>query len=315
VAAALALVAAQAGAQNFPSRVIRIIIPYPAGGSVDATARILAHKLGEDMKTQVIVESRSGAGGNVGSDFVAKSDPDGYTLLYTAPGPLTVNQTLYHKGLPFNPEKDFAPIALVAISPIVMMVHPSVPAKNVQELIALAKKNPGKLNFGSAGIGTTPHLSGELFKSLAHVDMQHVPYRGMGPAMQDFIAGHVQVMFDLVPTSVPMIETGKVRALANAGEKRARALPDLPTVAEQGVPGFSTSSWFGLVAPAKTPQPVLDKLIAETKKAIESPEVSGRFRQLGLEPGTEYGKGFSAFMQAETAKWAKVIKESGASAE
>lgn len=314
-AAVLALVATQATAQNFPSRVIRIIIPYPAGGSVDATARILAQKLGEDMKTQVIVESRSGAGGNVGADFVAKSEPDGYTLLYTAPGPLTVNQTLYHKGLPFSPEKDFAPIALIAISPIVMMVHPSVPAKNVQELIALAKKDPGKLNFASAGIGTTPHLSGELFKSLAHVDLQHVPYRGMGPAMQDLIAGHVQVMFDLVPTSVPMIESGKVRALANAGEKRARALPDLPTVAEQGVPGFSTSSWFGLVAPARTPQPVVDKLIAEVKKALESPDMSARFRQLGLEPGTEFGKDFAAFMRDETAKWAKVIKESGASAE
>ena len=310
--ASLLVLTTHALAQDFPSRVIRIINPYPAGGSVDATARILAQKLSENLKSQVIVESRTGAGGNVGSDFVAKSEPDGYTLLYTAPGPLTVNQTLYHKGLPFNAERDFAPIALVATSPLVMMVHPGVAAKDVKELIALANKNPGKMNFASAGMGTTPHLSGELFKSLAHVNIQHVPYRGTGPAMQDLIAGHMQIMFDLLPTSLPLIEAGKVRALANAGATRPRSLPNLATVAEQGVPGFSTSSWFGLVAPAKTPRPVLDKLIAEVKKAIASPDIDARLRKLGLEPGTAFGKDFAVFMQAETTKWAKVIKESGA---
>jgi tripartite-type tricarboxylate transporter receptor subunit TctC len=312
---ALLVLATHAAAQGFPSRVIKIINPYPAGGSVDVTARILAQKMSENMKAQVIVESRTGAGGNVGSDFVAKSQPDGYTLLYTAPGPLTVNQTLYHKGLPFNPERDFAPIGLFAISPIVLMVHPGVAAKNMQDLIAFAKANPGKLNFASAGIGTTPHLSGELLKSLAKVSLQHVPYRGTGPAMQDLIAGHVQMMFDLLPTSLGHINAGKVRALANAGASRPPALANLPTVAEQGVPGFDTSSWFGLVAPAKTPKAVVDKLATEMKKAVESPEISERIRKLGLEPGTAFGKDFATFMQAETGKWAKVIKESGAKAE
>lgn len=313
--AALLVVTAHAAAQTFPSRVIRIVIPFPAGGSVDVTARILAQKMGESMKSQVIVESRTGAGGNIGSDSVAKSEPDGYTLLYTAPGPLTVNQTLYHKGLPFSPEKDFVPIGLFAVSPLVMMVHPGFQAKNVKELIAFAKQNPGKVTFASAGNGSTPHLSGEMFKSLAKVDMQHVPYRGMGPAMQDVVAGHVQVIFDLTPTSLPRIQSGQLRALANAGAKRAASLPDLPTVAEQGLPGFDTSSWFGMVAPAKTPQPVVDKLVAEMKKAVESPDVKDRIIKLGLEPGTAFGKDFAAFMQAETVKWAKVIKESGAKAE
>jgi tripartite-type tricarboxylate transporter receptor subunit TctC len=313
--ASLLVLATHATAQQFPSRVIKIINPYPAGGSVDATARILAQKMSENMKSQVIVESRTGAGGNVGADFVAKSEPDGYTLFYTAPGPLTVNQTLYHKGLPFNPERDFAPIGLFAISPIVLMVHPSVAAKDVRELIAFAKANPGKLNFASAGIGTTPHLSGELLKSLAGIKLQHVPYRGTGPAMQDLIAGHVQIMFDLLPTSLGHINAGKVRALANAGATRPPALPDLPTVAEQGVAGFATSSWFGLVAPAKTPQPVLDRLTAEMKKAVESPDVKERLVKLGLQPGTAFGKDFAAFMKDETVKWAKVIKESGAKAE
>jgi tripartite-type tricarboxylate transporter receptor subunit TctC len=313
--AVLALLTAVPGvaAQDFPSRVIRIVIPFPAGGSVDVTARILAQKMSEGLKTQVIVESRSGAGGNIGSDSVAKSEPDGYTLLYTAPGPLTINQMLYHKGLSFNPEKDFAPLGLFAISPIVMMVHPSVQAKNVPELIALARQK--QLNFASAGVGSTPHLSGEMFNSLAKVRMQHVPYRGMGPAMQDLIAGHVQVIFDLLPTSLQQINDGRVRALANAGARRPAALPDLPTVAAQGLAGFDTSSWFGVVAPARTPQPVLDKLIAEMKKAVESPEVADRIRKLGLEPGTAFGKDFAVFMQAETAKWGRVIQESGAKAE
>jgi tripartite-type tricarboxylate transporter receptor subunit TctC len=304
-----------AAAQSYPSRVIKIVIPYPAGGSVDVTARLLAQKLGESMKAQVIVESRSGANGNIGSDAVAKSDPDGYTLLYTAPAPLTINQMLYHKGLPFDPERDFAPIGLFAISPIVLMVHPSVAAKNVQELIALAKAHPGKISFASAGIGSTPHLSGEMFKSLAKVDMLHVPYRGMGPAMQDVVARHVQMIFDLLPTSLPRINSGQLRGLANAGAKRAKALPDLPTVAEQGLPGFDTSSWFGLVAPAKTPKPVLDRLTAEMKKAVEAPDIQEKIHKLGLEPGTAFGKDFADFMHAETAKWGKVIKESGAKVE
>src|SRR5262245_10616607 len=315
--AAMSLAAAtlKAAAQTYPQRVIRIINPFPPGGSVDVMARILAQKLSENFGHQVIVENRAGAGGNTGAEFVAKSEPDGYTLLFTAPGPLVVNQTLFAQGLPYDPAKDFAPIALFATAPIVLMVHPSVPAKNVQELIALAKREPGKVHFASAGPGSTNHLSGELFKSMAKIDIVHVPYRGAGPAMNDLIGGHVQMFFDLLPVSLPQINAGAVRGLANAGERRPIALPNLPTVAEQGLTGFSASSWFGLVAPARTPALVLSRLVQETEKIVKSPEISTRIHELGSEPGTAFGVDFAAFMQAEAKKWGEVIRISGAKAE
>jgi tripartite-type tricarboxylate transporter receptor subunit TctC len=277
-------------------------------------ARLLAQKLGENLGQQFIVENRSGGGGNTGSDSVAKAEPDGYTLLFTAPGPLTVNQTLYSK-LTFDPATDFAPIALFATAPIVLIVNPGVPANNVQELIALARKEPGKINFASAGNGTTNHLSGELFKSMAKVDIVHVPYRGAGPAMNDLIGGHVQMFFDLMPVVLPQVTTGKVRALGAAGAARTSALPDVPTIAEQGVPGFDASSWYGLVAPAKTPEPVLAKLREEVAKALKTPDMVARIRELGSEPGAAFGKDFGAFMAAETKKWAEVIRASGAKAD
>ena len=305
---------APGAAQNYPDRVVRIVNPYPPGGSVDVMARLLAQKLGENLGQQFIVENRSGGGGNTGSDSVAKAEPDGYTLLFTAPGPLTVNQTLYSK-LTFDPATDFAPIALFATAPIVLIVNPDVPAKNVQELIALARKEPGKINFASAGNGTTNHLSGELFKSMAKVDIVHVPYRGAGPAMNDLIGGHVQMFFDLMPVVLPQVTTGKVRALGAAGAARTSALPDVPTIAEQGVPGFDASSWYGLVAPAKTPEPVLAKLREEVAKALKTPDMVARIRELGSEPGTAFGKDFGAFMAAETKKWAEVIRASGAKAD
>src|SRR3979411_605338 len=219
----LLVLTVQVTAENYPERVIRIVNPYPPGGSVDVMARILAQKLTDTLGQQLIVENRSGGGGNTGSDFVAKWEPDGYTLLFTAPGPLTVNQTLYSK-LSFDPAADFAPIALFATAPIVLMVYPGVPASNVQELIALARKEPGKLNFASAGNGTTNDLSGEMFKSMAGIDIVHVPYRGAGPAMNDLIGGHVQMFFDLMPVVLPQVTSGKVRALATAGAARASAL-------------------------------------------------------------------------------------------
>ena len=305
---------APGAAQNYPDRVVRIVNPYPPGGSVDVMARLLAQKLGENLGQQFIVENRSGGGGNTGSDSVAKAEPDGYTLLFTAPGPLTVNQTLYSK-LTFDPATDFAPIALFATAPIVLIVNPGVPANNVQELIALARKEPGKINFASAGNGTTNHLSGELFKSMAKVDIVHVPYRGAGPAMNDLIGGHVQMFFDLMPVVLPQVTTGKVRALGIAGAKRASSLPDVPTIAEQGVPGFDASSWYGLVAPAKTPEPVLAKLREEVAKALKTPDMVARIRELGSEPGAAFGKDFGAFMAAETKKWAEVIRASGAKAD
>jgi len=314
VVLALLALTAQGVAQNYPERVVRIVNPYPPGGSVDVMARILAQKLSDNLGQQFIVENRSGGGGNTGSDFVAKAEPDGYTLLFTAPGPLTVNQTLYSK-LSFDPATDFAPIALFATAPIVLIVNPAVPANDVQGLIALAKKEPGKINFASAGNGTTNHLSGELFKSMAQIDIVHVPYRGAGPAMNDLVGGHVQMFFDLMPVVLPQIAAGKVRALANAGIRRPAALPNVPTVAEQGLAGFDASSWYGLVAPAKTPEPVLAKLRHEVAKALKAPDMVARIHELGSEPGTAFGKDFGAFLAAETRKWADVIRASGAKAD
>ena len=306
---------ATAAAQDYPDRVVKIVNPFPPGGSVDVMARILAQRLSDSFGKQVIVENRAGAGGNTGADMVAKSDPDGYTLLFTAPGPLVVNQNLFTKGLPYDPLKDFAPIALFGTAPIVLMVNTSVPVKDVSELIALSKKEPGKVLFASAGIGSTNHLSGELFKSMANIDIAHVPYRGAGPAMNDLVGGHVTMFFDLMPSSLPQIKGGKVRALANAGAKRATALPDVPTVAEQGLPGFDASSWFGVVAPAKTPAPVVAKLTAEIEKIMKNPEVIARIHELGAEPGNLTGKAFAEFMQRETEKWGEVIRKSGARAD
>jgi tripartite-type tricarboxylate transporter receptor subunit TctC len=314
IVVALLALTAESAAQNYPERVVRIVNPYPPGGSVDVMARILAQKLSDNLGQQFIVENRAGGGGNTGSDFVAKAEPDGYTLLFTAPGPLTVNQTLYSK-LSFDPAKDFAPIALFATAPIVLIVNPAVPANDVRQLIALAKKEPGKINFASAGNGTTNHLSGELFKSMAQIDIVHVPYRGAGPAMNDLVGGHVQMFFDLMPVVLPQIAAGKVRALANAGARRPAALSNVPTVAEQGLAGFDASSWYGLVAPAKTPEPVLAKLRDEVAKALKAPDMVARIHELGSEPGTAFGKDFGTFMAAETGKWAEVIRASGAKAD
>jgi tripartite-type tricarboxylate transporter receptor subunit TctC len=309
------VLAVPAPAEIYPDRVVRIVNPFPPGGSVDVLARILAQKLSENLNQQFIIETRTGGGGNVGAEMVAKSDPDGYTLLFTAPGPLVVNQTLYTKGLPFDPARDFAPIALFAMAPIVLMVNPDIPANNVQELIAYAKARPGVINFGSAGNGSTPHLNGELFKAMAHIDIVHVPYRGTGPAMNDLIGGHIQMFFDLLPASLPQIESRKVRALANAGATRPPALANLPTVAEQGLPGFDSTSWVGFVAPARTPPVVTAKLAAEIEKVTKSSDVAARITGLGSQPGTAFGKDFAKFMEAETAKWAAVIKASGARAD
>jgi tripartite-type tricarboxylate transporter receptor subunit TctC len=308
-----ALVAAtMSGVAEYPDRVVHIVNPYPPGGSVDVMARLLAAKLGEEMHASFIVENRAGAGGNTGAEWVAKSEPDGYTLFFTAPGPLVINPTLYRTALGYDPAKDFAPIALFGVTPLVLMVANDVPAKNLRELIALAKAKPGTLTYGSAGIGTTPHLAGELLKSMAGIDITHVPFRGTGPAMNDLIGGHIQIFFDLLPTSLPQIQAGKVRAIANAGERRPPGLKDLPTVAEQGLPGFSVSSWYGFVAPAKMPEPAKARLIAATEKVLKSPDVIQRMRDLGSEPGTAFGADFATFMQAETRKWSDVIRKSGA---
>ena len=300
-----------ATAQDYPSRPVKIVVPFPAGGSNDIIARILAQKLGERTGQTFLIENRAGAGGNIGADAVATSEPDGHTLLLTAPPPLTINAALY-KNLPYDPAKAFAPVSLVASVPIVLAVHPSVEASNVMELIALAKAKPGTLNFGSSGNGSTNHMAGELLKSMTGINIVHLPYRGAAPAMNDLIAGHIPMMFDNIPAVLPQVQGKAIKAIAVAGAKRAAALPDVPTVAESGVPGFEASAWFGLVAPAKTPPAVLAKLEGEVDAILKMPDVQKRFTELGAEPGNVSGAAFGTFLAEETAKWTKIIQASGA---
>jgi tripartite-type tricarboxylate transporter receptor subunit TctC len=296
--------------QEYPSRPVKIIVPYPAGGSNDIIARIVAQKLTERSGQSFVVENRGGAGGNIGAEAVATSVADGYTLLLTAPPPLTTNASLY-KNLPFDPAKSFAPVALIASVPIVLMVHPSLGVKNLAELIALAKEKPGQLNFGSSGIGSTNHLAGELLKSMAGIDIVHIPYKGAAPAMNDLLAGTIPMMFDNMSGVLPQVQGKLVNAIAVAGARRAEALPDVPTVAET-LPEFEASSWFGLVAPAKTPEPVLERLIKELDLILKMPDIRKRFSELGAEPGHVVGDAFGKFLADETAKWAGIIQASGA---
>ena len=297
-------------AATYPDRPIHIVVPFPAGASNDVVARFLGQKLSDITGQSVIVDNRAGANGNIGAEYVAQSAPDGYTLLLTAPGPLAINQALY-AHLPFDPAKDFAPVALAASVQIVLTVNPKVKAKSVAELIALAKASPGKLNFGSSGVGSTNHLAGELLKKLAGINIVHVPYRGAAPAMNDLLAGQIPFMFDNMPAVLPQVQGKAINAIAVAGAKRAEALPDVPTVADT-IPGFEASSWFGLVAPAKTPAPALAKLSGELETILKMPDVKKRLAELGAEPGAVFGDAFGQFMTDETAKWGKLVKASGA---
>jgi tripartite-type tricarboxylate transporter receptor subunit TctC len=305
------LLAGGALAETYPSHPVKIVVPFPAGGSNDIVARVIAQKLSERNNGQtVFVENRGGAGGNIGAEAVASSDPDGYTLLLTAPPPLTINAALY-KDMRYDP-RAFAPVALIASVPIVLAVHPSLGIKNVEELIALARAKPGTLFFGSSGNGSTNHLAGELLKSMTGIDIVHVPYKGAAPAMNDLVAGHIPMMFDNIPAVLPQVKGKTIIAIAVAGSKRASALPDVPTVSERGVPGFEASAWFGLVAPAKTPAPVLAKLAGDVDAILKMPDVQKRFDELGAEPGAVSGAEFGKFLDAETTKWTKIVRESGA---
>ena len=297
-------------AETFPDRSVHIVVPFPAGGSNDVVARFLGQKLSEICGQSVIIDNRAGAGGNVGAEFVARSAPDGYTLLLTAPGPLAVNASLY-PHLAFDPVADFAPVALVASVQIVLTVNPAVKAKTVAELVALAKAAPGTLNFGSSGYGSTNHLAGELFKNLAGINLVHVPYRGAAPAMNDLIGGQIPILFDNMPAVRPQALAGSLRALAVAGHVRSPLFPELPTMEEAGVAGFEASSWFGLVAPAKTPPAVLKILTDDVMKALGDADFARKLSDVGAEPGSLSGSVFGAFLAAETEKWGKVVKDSG----
>ena len=306
-----ALVTALAHAQTYPTKPIRLVVPFPPGGATDILARDVAQKLTEAWGQSVIVDNRPGAGGNIGSELVAKSAPDGYTLEMGTVGTHAINASLYAK-MPYDHVKDFTPVILVAGVPNVLVVNPAVPANSVAELVAYAKANPGKLNFASSGNGTSIHLSGELFKVMAGVQITHIPYKGSAQALQDLLAGQVQLMFDNLPPSLPQIKAGKLRALAVTSATRAPALPDVPTLAESGLPGFEASSWFGILAPAGTPAPIVAKLNAEVANWLATPEAKEKLLKQGANPAGGTPQDFAKHIAAETAKWAKVVKDSGA---
>jgi tripartite-type tricarboxylate transporter receptor subunit TctC len=299
---------------TWPERPVRFIVPFPPGGSTDIVARFLAETLRGRLGQPFLVENRSGAGGNIGTDYVAKSAPDGHTLAVNPPGPFAINEHLY-RTMPFDPARDLAPIGLVAAVPIVLMVPTMSPARSVAELIELAKREPGRLAFGSSSVGGTNHLAGELLRSLARIDIVHVPYRGAAPAMTDLIAGRLQIYFDNMPGVLPQVREGRVRALAVSGAQRAAALPDLPTVVEAGVPGFEASSWFGMAAPGGTPSPLLERITAEVRAALAEPALRDRLAGTGAEPGNLFGEEFRRFVEAEREKWGRVVQASGARAE
>jgi len=314
--AALCLLAAPlCGAQSsYPSKPVRLVVPFPAGGTTDILARAAAQKLSEAWGQQVIVDNRPGAGGNIGAELVAKAPPDGYTLLMGTVGTHAINSSLYSK-MPYDHIKDFAPAVLVAGVPNVLVVNPSMPFNSVQDLIAYAKANPGKLNFASSGSGTSIHLSGELFKSLTGVQITHVPYKGSAQALTDLLGGQVQLMFDNLPSSLAFIKAGKLRALAVTSTTRAAALPDVPTMVEAGVPGFEATAWFGILAPAGTPREAITRINTEIAKWLASPDAREKLSAQGAIAAGGSPEDFAKHIASETAKWARVVKESGAKVE
>lgn len=309
LACAALAAAAAAHAQSWPAKPVRLVVPFAAGGSTDIVARTIAQKLNEAWGQSVVVDNRAGGSTVIGTDIVAKAPPDGYTILVT-PAPFTIVPSLMRK-LPYNPHTDFEPITLVNTTPLVVVVHPGVPAHNVKELIALAKQKPGALFFASTGNGGTPHLAMEMFKLQTHVNLVHVPYKGTPPAVTDLLAGQVQLMFANTLSVLPMVKSGRLRAIAISSAKRSAATPDIPTVAESGVPGFEAVTWFGMLAPTGTPQPIIERLNAEITKAVMSREVHDRLIAQGADPITMTVPQFTAFFHAELAKWAKTVKAAG----
>lgn len=296
-------------AQTYPAKPVRIVVPYPPGGTTDILTRLIGQKLSETWGQQAIIDNRAGASGNIGADAVVRSAGDGYTLL-SASTVHTVNPSLYSK-LSYDPLKDFTPITLLAQVANILVVHPSLPVKSVKEFIAFAKARPGQLNFSSAGNGSAPHLTAEMFKTMTGVDIVHVPYKGAPPAMTDLLAGHVALTFATAPSAVPYVRSGRLNALGVSSAARIPALPDVPTIAEAGVPGYESIGWNGLVGPAGMPRAVVNKLNAEVVKILQAPEVVKRLGDLGLETRTSTPAEFAAFLKVEVVKWAKVVKDAG----
>jgi len=311
-AAALIVLAAAANvstAQTYPNRPVRFIVPYSAGGGVDIVTRTLAQKLTELFNQSFVVENRPGGSTNIGSEAVARAAPDGYMLLMGSPAN-AVNGSLFAK-LPYDTLRDFAPVSLVGYGPLVLVVHPSVPARSVKDLIALCKSRPGQLSYASGGNGSSQHLAGEMLKVMTRVDIVHVPYKGAAPALVDLIGGQIAFMFNNTLEVLPYVKTARLRALAVASAKRAAVLPDVPTFAESGLPGFEATVWWGVLAPAATPKDVIARLNGEIVRALRAPEVKERFTTLGAEATGSTPEQFGEFLKSETAKWANVIKTSG----
>jgi tripartite-type tricarboxylate transporter receptor subunit TctC len=300
-----------ATAADYPARAVRMVVGAVAGGGVDITGRVVAAKLSEQLGQQFFVDNRPGAGGNVGSEFVAKSPADGYTLLMGTIAVLAINPSLY-KDLAVDPLRDFAPVTRAADSTNILVIHPALPVKNVKELIALARARPGELIYGSSGVGTAGHLSGELFSAMAKVKMIHVPYKGGPPSMIDLIAGRLQLVFATAVVAVPQMQAGKVRALAVTIARRSAFAPELPTMAEAGLPGFEANNWYGLVAPAKTPPEIIARLNREVVTLLNLPDVKDSLFKQGIEAAPGTPEEFGAYMKSEIAKWRKVVQASGA---
>ena len=307
IAALFAISFAAFAQDDYPSRPVRIIVPFAPGGSTDVVARILADRLGTELKQSFIVENKPGAGGNIGADAVAKSTPDGYTLLMGTTGVLAINKYLY-KDMSFDPDRDLAPVSYTSLITNILVVNPQVPARTVADLLKLAKSDPGRLTFASSGAGSSTHLSAELFKSMAGVDILHVPYKGSSQALTDVMSGQVTMLFDNAPSSIPFIEQGRLRAVAVTSTKRLANLPDVPTIDEAGVKGYESLSWSGIAAPAATPRRIIDKLNAAVEKILREPDVRERFAKLGVEPVGGPPEAFSRHIRAESEKWSRVVK-------
>jgi tripartite-type tricarboxylate transporter receptor subunit TctC len=306
----LAAFATSVFAQGYPAKPAKVIVPYPPGGPTDIVARVVSQKLSDQMGQQFIVENRPGAGGNIGAEAVAKSPADGYTLL-VATTAHAINPSLF-KSLGYNLTKDFAPVSLLTSGPLVIVANPSLPAKNVKELIAIGKAKPGSLNYASSGNGQSTHLSAELFATMAGIKMNHVPYKGSAPALTDVMGGQASLMFDTMLSAMPHVKNGKLKAIAVTSAARSPAAPEVPTVAESGLPGYEAIAWNGLLVPAGTPADVAGKLNAELRKALDAPDVKDRFSAQGFGAAWNTREAFAKFIQSELDKWAKVVKVSGA---
>jgi tripartite-type tricarboxylate transporter receptor subunit TctC len=295
-------------ADSYPTKPIRLIVPFPPGGPADALARIVGEKIGASMGKAIVVDNRPGAGGNIGMEMGAKAPPDGYTLVLAPAGNLTVNPSLY-RAVPYDVERDFAPVTVLASVPNILVVHPSVPANTVGELVRYAKAHPGELNFSSPGNGSGAHLAGELLKSVAAIDMTHVPFNGIAPAVTALVGGQVQLMFAGAPSVLQHVKAGRLRALGVASLKRIAAAPELPTLAEMGFPGFDVTSWYGIVAPANTPKEVIARLQNEMSKALGEPDVREKLAGLGADAVANTPIEFAAMIKSETAKWSKIVRD------